>query len=107
MLYIIYLVTVVLQPWYMCFGKGETSVWTQGCLTPRDEISLSWPVVKGLSRPQILKQYFLSFFILDDNFNLENIGALIKYLHREMHYTLINSHCTIKLKKNVFKNSTK
>ena len=55
------------MPWYTCFGQIETAALTKGCLPSRAKIFLSRPVVKGLSRPQILEQYFSSFFILDKN----------------------------------------
>ena len=57
---------------------------------------LSWPVIKGLSHPQISKHQFFSSLAFQTKI-LKNIEVVIKYLPRETLYmfTLINSHFII------------
>ena len=76
----------------------QTATWTHGCLAPRAELSLS---VINFKTPFLL-------FLASQIKILKSIGAMIKYLPREMLYTLIiiNSHFTINIGKVVLKNSS-
>ena len=56
---------------------------------------------QGLSHPQILKHQFFCFSAFQTK-TLKNIGVVLKHLPREMLYTWMNSHFTIKIGKQCF-----
>ena len=77
----------------------------QSCLASRAEISVSLPVVKGLSPPQILKHQIFSVLEFQTKIFFENIAVAMKYLHRFLiryTYTVIYFHFTILIGKYVF-----